>query len=57
VTVPFAASGLLARGNPLPSLDLTGRGHVTFTLTWQPAIDGWAITYSSFDFGNGHGPA
>ena len=33
VTVPFAASGLLARGNPFPSLDLTGRGNVTFTLT------------------------
>jgi len=56
VTVPFAATGLLARGYPLPPLDLTGRGRVTFTLTWQPAISGWAITFTSFDFGNGGGP-
>ncbi len=47
-TVPFTA--------PLPRLDLTGNGTVTFTLTWQPFLNGWAITYTSFDFGNGGGP-
>jgi hypothetical protein len=57
VTVPFAATGLLLRGYPLPSLQLTGRGHVTFRLEWQPFIGGWAIRYSSFDFGGGSGHA
>jgi hypothetical protein len=56
VTVPFTATGLLARGNPLPPLQLTGDGNVTFTLTWQPFTGGWGITYSSFDFGNGGAP-
>ena len=56
VTVPFTATGLLARGNPLPPLELTGDGNVTLTLTWQPFIGGWGITYSSFDFGRGGGP-
>lgn len=55
VTVPFAASGLLLRGYPLPPLQLTGRGEVTFTLEWQTAIGGWAIRFSSFDFGGGGG--
>jgi hypothetical protein len=55
VTVPFTSTGLLARGYPLPPLDLTGNGRVTFTLTWQPLLDGWGITYTSFDFGNGGG--
>ena len=47
VTVPFTATGLLAG-----AYQLTGRGNVTFTLAWQPFIDGWGITQSSFDFGN-----
>jgi hypothetical protein len=57
VTVPFAASGGLSRGYPFPALQLTGRGDVTFRLEWQSAIGGWAIRYSSFDFGGGrHSP-
>jgi hypothetical protein len=52
VTVPFAASGLLTRSSPLPALQLTGSGEVTFTLEWS-VIGGWAITFSSFDFGGG----
>jgi hypothetical protein len=55
VTVPFTASGLLSRDSPLPQFQLTGDGRVTFTLTWQPFIGGWGITYSSFDFRNGRG--
>jgi hypothetical protein len=53
VTVPFTATGLLSRGYPLPQLELKGDGNVTLTLTWQPFIGGWGITYSSFDFGSG----
>ena len=53
VTVPFAASGLLARGYPLPALQLIGSGEVTFRLEWQSSIGGWAIRFSSFDFGGG----
>lgn len=53
VTVPFTASGLLFLDSAHPQLQLTGDGRVTFTLTWQPAIDGWAITHTSFDFRNG----
>jgi len=26
---------------------------VTFTLQWQTAVDGWAIRFTSFDFGRG----
>ena len=55
VTVPFAATGVLNRGYPLPPLQLTGRGDVTFTLEWQPLIGGWGITFSSFDFDGGGG--
>jgi hypothetical protein len=53
VTVPFAASGLLSRGYPFPTFQLIGSGEVTFTLEWQSAISGWAIRFSSFDFGGG----
>jgi hypothetical protein len=53
VTVPFTASGLLTLGHPHPQLTLTGGGQVTFTLEWQSAIGGWAIRFSSFDFGGG----
>jgi hypothetical protein len=53
VTVPFTASGLLSRDYPLPVLQLTGRGDVTFTLRWQSAINGWSIRFTSFDFGGG----
>ena len=56
VTVPFAASGGLAREYPFPPFQLTGGGDVTFTLEWQPAIGGWAIRFSSFDFGGGGRP-
>jgi len=56
VTVPFTSTGMLSRGYPLPPLTLTGSGNVTFTLAWQPFLDGWAISYTSFDFGNGGGP-
>ena len=56
VTVPFTGNGLLARGNPLPPLQLTVSGSVAFTLAWEPFLDGWVITYASFDFGNGGGP-
>lgn len=49
VTVPFTASGSL-----FPGFRLTGDGHVTFTLEWQTLIGGgWAISYTSFDFGGG----
>ena len=54
VTVPFAASGGLSRGYPFPVLQLVGSGAVTFTLGWDPTINGWAIRFSSFDFGGGH---
>ena len=53
VRVPFTASGLVSLGYPLPPLPLTGSGDVTFTLEWQAAIGGWAIRFSSFDFGGG----
>ena len=53
VTVPFTASGTLLRGYPYPTVSLSGDGVVTFTLEWQPFLGGWAITRSSFDFGNG----
>jgi len=53
VTVPFAANGLLSRGYPFPALQLIGSGEVTFRLEWQSAIGGWAIRFSSFDFGGG----
>ena len=56
VTVPFTSSGLLARVDGSPTLTLSGRGNVTFTLTWQTPNEGWGITYTSFDFGNGVGP-
>ena len=56
VTVPFTATGLVSRGDGSPYIRFTGRGDVTFTLTWQPLIGGWGITYTSFDFGNGGGP-
>ena len=56
-TVPFTATGLLSRGDGSPSLRLTGRGHVTFTLTWQPLMDGWGVSNVSFDFGHGGGPS
>jgi hypothetical protein len=55
VTVPFTSSGLLARVDGSPTLPLSGRGNVTFTLTWQTPIEGWGISYTSFDFGNGGG--
>ena len=48
VTVPFAVSGGLLAG-----FQLTGSGHVTLRLEWQSAIDGWAVRFSSFDFGGG----
>ena len=54
VTVPFTATGLLSRDYPLPTLQLSGGGAVTFTLQWQSAINGWAIRFTSFDFGGGH---
>ena len=44
VTVPFTVSGVL------PGFELTGSGQVTFTLQWQPFVNGWAITSSSFEF-------
>ena len=53
MTVPFTASGLLSGGHPFPALQLTGDGAVTFTLQWQAAINGWAIRFTSFDFGGG----
>jgi hypothetical protein len=53
VAVPFTASGLFSRGYPLPALQLTGLGEVTFTLQWQSLIGGWAIRFTSFDFGGG----
>jgi len=53
VTVPFTATGALSRGYPFPPFQLTGDGVVTFTLQWQTAVDGWAITFTSFDFGRG----
>jgi hypothetical protein len=53
VTVPFTATGLLSRDYPLPTLQLSGGGAVTFTLQWQSAINGWAIRFTSFDFGGG----
>ena len=53
VTVPFTANGLLSRGDPYPPVPMTGGGHVTFTLEWQSLIGGWAIRFSSFDFGGG----
>lgn len=54
VTVPFTANGLLSPpGSPIVPIPLTGSGHVTFTLEWQTAIGGWAIRYTSFDFGGG----
>ena len=56
VTVPFTSSGLLARIDGSPTLTLSGRGNVTFTLTWETPIEGWGIDYTSFDFGNGGGP-
>ena len=56
VTVPFTSTGLVSRGDGSPSVPFTGRGDVTFTLTWQSPNPGWGITYTSFDFGNGGGP-
>jgi hypothetical protein len=56
VTAPFTATGLFFRGSPLPGLELTGSGRVTFTLVWRPYFDRWEITFTSFDFGNGNGP-
>lgn len=54
VTVPFTATGVLSPpGSPIVPIPLTGRGHVTFTLEWQTATGGWAIRYTSFDFGGG----
>ena len=53
VTVPFTATGALSRGYPFPPFQLTGDGVVTFTLQWQTAVDGWAIRFTSFDFGRG----
>jgi hypothetical protein len=54
VTVPFAVSGLLLPGFPLSNLELTGTGQVTLRLEWQSAIGGgWAVRFSSFDFGGG----
>jgi hypothetical protein len=55
VTVPFAVSGSVYRADPdpLPALQLTGRGQVTFSFEWQPLIDGWAIRFATFDFGGG----
>ena len=50
VTVPFTATGLLAG-----AYQLTGGGTVTLTLAWQPFLDGWGITFASYDFGNGGG--
>ena len=56
VTVPFTFAGLLLRIDGSPTLHLTGRGDVTFTLTWQSPTPGWGVTYTSFDFGSGGGP-
>jgi hypothetical protein len=57
VTVPFTSSGLLGRVDGSPTLSLSGGGNVTFTLTWQQTpIEGWGMSYTSFDFGNGGGP-
>jgi hypothetical protein len=53
VTVPFALSGLLLPAEQRPPFQLTGGGDVTFTLEWQAYLGGWAITFSSFDFGGG----
>jgi hypothetical protein len=53
IIVPFSVGGLFVSGNG--NFDLTGSGNVTFTLTWQTNINGWAITSSSFDFGGGGG--
>lgn len=54
VTVPFALSGGLLPATPASiPFQLTGGGDVTFTLEWQASIGGWAITFSSFDFGGG----
>jgi hypothetical protein len=53
VTVPFTAVGRLFRGGTYPPFELTGGGQVTLTLEWDPFLGGWAITHSSFDFGNG----
>ena len=53
VQIPFTATGLVSRGYPFPQVPLTGGGEVTFTLEWQPFIGGWAIRFSSFDFGRG----
>jgi hypothetical protein len=33
-----------------------GQRHGRVQLTWQPFLNGWGITYTSFDFGNGGGP-
>ena len=51
ITVPFTVSGLFQPGTG--PYDLAGNGTVTFTLAWQTALNGWAITSSSFDFGGG----
>jgi len=56
VTVPFAVSGLLLPAEQRPPFQLTGGGDVTFTLEWQAYLGGWAITFSSFDFGAGGRP-
>ena len=51
IIVPFTVSGLFQPG--MGPLELAGSGTVTFTLVWQTALNGWAITSSSFDFGGG----
>jgi hypothetical protein len=56
VTVPFTSSGLLTRVDGSPTISLSGRGTVTFTLTWETPIEGWEISYTSFEFSNGGGP-
>jgi hypothetical protein len=56
VTVPFTATGLLSRDYPFSPRQLIGDGTVTFTLQWQTFFDGWAIRFTSFDFGGGQGP-
>jgi hypothetical protein len=56
VTVPFTAVGSVAQGYPFPPFQLIGDGTVTFTLQWQTWIDGWAIRFTSFDFGGGQAP-
>jgi hypothetical protein len=53
VTVPFAVGGLLGLPSQRPPFQLTGGGDVTFTLDWQTYLGGWAIKFSSFDFGRG----